>query len=344
MNEERGDALSPELQEAVGRLPKAIEPPADLWPGIRQRMRDAGRGTRDGWRRRAYATLAVAAAIVLAVALWEWQLGVASPSWHVSRLAGRPLINQTAIAATGSLHVGQWIETDDSSRALLAIAGIGQVDVRPGSRVQLVRAQATDQRLALAYGAIHARVAAPPRLFFVDTPVGTATDLGCEYTLATDSTGRGVIQVTGGYVELAWGGRRSIVPLGASALTRPGFGPGTPFVDDAPEDLRDALNALDFGAGGTTVVNNALAAARAEDAVTLWHLIRRVQAPWRGAVYDRLAALVPPPAGVDRARVLRLDDFTLERYWNAIRRIQFRRIILKGVREIDPRTGTVRRP
>jgi hypothetical protein len=340
MNEERGggDALSPELQQAVGRLPKAIEPPADLWPGIRARL------SQRKPQRRYPILLAAAAVILLGIGVWQWRLSVGAASWQVTRLSGRPLINQRGLAASGNLRVGQWIETDDSSRALLAVAGIGQVDVRPGSRVQLVRAQATDQRLALAYGAIHAKVAAPPRLFFVDTPVGTATDLGCEYTLATDSTGRGVIQVTGGYVELAWGGRRSIVPLGASALTRPGFGPGTPFVDDAPDDLRDALNVLDFGPGGTTAVSNALAAARAEDAVTLWHLITRVEAPWRGAVYDRLAALVPPPAGVDRARVQRLDTATLERYWNAIRRIQFRRVILKGVREIDPRTGTARKP
>jgi hypothetical protein len=29
---ERDDELDPELREAVGRLPKSVEPPDDLWP------------------------------------------------------------------------------------------------------------------------------------------------------------------------------------------------------------------------------------------------------------------------------------------------------------------------
>ena len=86
-----------------------------------------------------------------------------------------------------------------------------------------------------------------------------------------------------------------------------------------------------------------LRTARAEDAVTLWHLVSRVEPPLRAAVYDRLVALVPPPTGegggTSRAAALALDTTTLDRYWQRIRRIQWRREILKGIREIDPRTG-----
>jgi hypothetical protein len=39
-----------ELQEAVNRLPKSIEPPRDLWPGIEARL-GAGGGA-GSWRRR----------------------------------------------------------------------------------------------------------------------------------------------------------------------------------------------------------------------------------------------------------------------------------------------------
>jgi len=59
-------------------------------------------------------------------------------------------------------------------------------------------------------------------------------------------------------------------------------------------------------------------------------------------VYDRLASLVPPPAGVTSEGALRLDRTTLDTYWNTIRRIAWRRIILRGVRDIDPRTGVSR--
>jgi hypothetical protein len=263
-------------------------------------------------------------------------------TWEIRRVAGVPLVNDVRLGGVGAVRVGQWIVTDDSSRAVLAVGTIGRVDVRPGSRVRLVRARETDHRLALAYGAIHAKVDAPPRIFFVETPAGTAIDLGCEYTLETDRDGRGVIHVTGGYVEFTGHGARSIVPLGAYALTRPGQGPGVPYVEDAPAALREALVAFDFERGGTDAVRRALAAARAEDALSLWHLVSRVDAAMRGEVYDRLTALVPPPAGVTRDLAIARDSAALERYWSLIRRIEFRRVILRGIRDIDPSTGVAR--
>jgi len=179
-----------------------------------------------------------------------------------------------------------------------------------------------------------------PRLFFVDTPVGTAIDLGCAYTLHTDSLGNGLLHVTGGEVEFQTGQRSARVPLGALAQTRASVGPGIPYVEDAPEPLIRALVAFDFEKGGARATRTALSIARAQDAVSLWHLLQRVDSSLRGLVYDRLATLVPPPAGVTRPAALALDARALEGYWTTIHRIHFRRMILKGVRDIDPRTGT----
>lgn len=334
--------LPPELRRAVGDLPRAIEPPEDLWPGIRDRIRQGkgkgGSGTGDIARR--WIPLAMAAVLVLVVGI-RFALQ-RSGSWVVERTAGLPRLNDAPLVARGTLRVGEWVETDDSSQAIIAVGTIGHVDVRPGSRIRLVRARDADHRLALAYGAIHAKVDAPPRIFFVETPAGTAVDLGCEYTLETDRDGRGLIHVTGGYVELAWAGMRSVVPLGAYAMTRPGRGPGIPYLEDAPATLREALVAFDFEQGGAVAARRVLAAARADDALSLWHLLTRVDAGLRGEVYDRLAGLVPPPPGVTRAGAVAADATTLERYWSFIRRIEFRRYVLRGIRDIDPRTGLAR--
>ena len=339
MNErEREIDLPPELRAAVDGLPRRIEPPEDLWPGIRHRIRqgkgEGGRGTSPRW------WIPLAAAAVLVVALAWWRLTPrGADAWEVRRLAGAPLVNDVALTAVGSLRVGEWIETDDSSRALLAVGTIGEVDVKPGTRLRLVQAHASDHRLALDRGAIFARVDAPPRLFSVETPAGTAVDLGCAYALEVDSLGNGVLRVTGGYVEFAWSGRRSIVPLGASAETRRDRAPGTPYVNDAPEPLRQALLAFDFADGGDASARAAIEAARAEDALSLWHLLQRVTPRLRPLAYDRLTALVPPPGGVTRSAALRLDPETLERYWERIRRIAWRREILRDLRDLNPGTG-----
>ena len=339
MDHERDHDLDPELHEAVGRLPQSVDPPEDLWPGIRDRIRSGGARRRGGRRAVLVRWLPLAAAAVLVAAVaWWFGTRETSAAWEVQRVAGVPRVGDAPLGTMGTIRVGQWLETDDSSRAVIAVGAIGHVEVRPGTRVRLLRAHPTDHRLALKYGSIYAQVDAPPRLFFVETPAGTAVDLGCAYTLDVDSLGTGVLRVTAGYVEFSWSGRRSIVPLGAAAQIRP-EGPGIPTVEDAPEALRRALLEFDFAGGVAPAARAALAAARAEDALSLWHLLQRVEPPLRPAVYDRLASLVPPPPGVARDAALQLDGGTLERYWERIRRIAWRREILRGVREIDPRTG-----
>src|SRR5437879_5333781 len=164
-----------DLLAAVERLPKSVEPPRDLWPGIEARI--SGKGRILALPRR-WIPLAAAAALVL---LWLGRRGTIQPAgaWEVTRLAGRPLVGETLLGASGRLRVGQWLETDDSSRAVILVGDIGHVDVQPGTRIRLVSARSTDHRLALARGAIFAKVDAPPRLFFVEMPAGVAVDLAC---------------------------------------------------------------------------------------------------------------------------------------------------------------------
>lgn len=327
-----------EFHDAVSRLPKSIEPPRDLWPEIEARI-----GTRGGsgsWRQRWYWVPLAAAAVLVFVLLARGERS----AWDVTALAGRPLIGTTRLAASGRLRVGDWLQTDDSSRALIAVGRIGQVEVRPETRVQLVVASAHEHRLALARGTIDAKVDAVPRLFFVETPAGTAIDLGCAYTLETDSLGKGLLHVTAGEVEFQTGSRSARVPLGALMQIQPAMGPGVPYVEEAPAPFVRALLAFDFERRGTRAraVRTVLALARPQDAISLWHVLQRVDPPLRGVVYDRLAALVPPPPGIKRQAAIALDSRALEGYWTKIQRIHFRMIVLRGVREIDPRTGLAR--
>ncbi|HYS21492.1 MAG TPA: hypothetical protein VEO73_10430 [Gemmatimonadales bacterium] len=345
MNDHEHDAEFRDLLEEARRLPRSIEPPRDLWPGIRGRIRAGSRetGIVKRWLPaplRRWVQLAVAAVLLLVVA----RNLMPRHGWIVEREAGRPQVGARPLAVAGRVQVGEWIVTDDSSIALVRVGRIGRVAVKPGSRVQVLAAGPSDHRLALARGTIDAVVDAPPRLFFVETPSGTAVDLGCAYTLEVDSLGNSRLHVTAGYVQFEWSGRRSIVPLGAVAETRRGRGPGVPYVADAPLALRRALEAFDFGNGGAAAVRTALASARPEDALSLWHLLFRVDGgkEARGAVYDRLAVLVPPPPGVTRSAALKLDSATVARYWEDIRRIVWRREILRGIRDIDSRTGTGR--
>jgi hypothetical protein len=239
----------------------------------------------------------------------------------VQQIAGTPRIGTQRIAKDGRLGVGEWLETDATSRAQIAVGSIGRVDIDENTRVRLVQTQPTEHRLELARGKMSAMIWAPPRLFFVDTPSAVAADLGCAYTLEVDDQGAGLLRVTSGWVALELQDRESMVPTGAACRTRPGVGPGTPYFEDAAPHFQAALEDLDFKhdpAVRVAALNVMLNEARPRDTLTLWHLLARVDNADRDRVYDKIASFVPPPEGVTREGVLKLDQGMLDRWKDAL--------------------------
>jgi hypothetical protein len=245
------------------------------------------------------------------------EIASAKSFWRVTRLDGAPRIGSEQIANNGQLGVGEWLETDGNSRAQIVVGTIGNVDIDENTRVRLLETDPTEHRLELARGKMSARIWAPPRLFFVDTPSAVAADLGCAYTLEVDENGGSLLRVTSGWVALELKDRESIVPAGAACETQPGIGPGTPYFEDASKVFRDALRKIDFehDASALTLM---LDQARPRDTLTLWHLLARVNGEDRVRVYDKMAAFVPPPPGVTREGVLQLDQQMLDTWKNEL--------------------------
>ena len=52
--------------------------------------------------------------------------------------------------------------------------------------------------------------------------------------------------------------------------------------------------------------------------MTLWHALHRVAPAQRGALYDRLAAIAPPPEGMTRAGALSGDPLMLRLWWERL--------------------------
>ena len=296
-------------QVRTGRLALRVLPlasaPADLWSSI-----EAAADTSSHlplWR---YAA-AAAALVVLSGAYWMWSKQ-STGSWQVIAMGGSPVAGSRPLSGTNAVRSGQWVETDAVSRARILVGSLGSVDVEPNSRVRLVATGASGYRLALPNGSIRASISAPPRLFVVDTPAGTAVDLGCEYSMECSRDGAGMLRVSAGWVALEWKGRDSLVPAGASCRMYPRLGPGTPWFDDARPVFIAALHEMDQNREGTLAT--VLAEARARDTLSLWHLLSRVDSGDRVSVYNRMAALAPPPSEVLRERVLALDPESLKRW------------------------------
>lgn len=243
------------------------------------------------------------------------------PAWRVKRLDGTPTVGTERISNNGELAVGEWLETDGNSRAQIDVSSIGSVDIDENTRVRLLETHPTEHRLELARGKMSAHIWAPPRLFFVNTPSAVAADLGCAYTLEVDDQGSSLLRVTSGWVALELENRESIVPAGAACETRPSLGPGTPYFVDSAAGFQAALKQVDFdpdAAARSAALKAMLDQARPRDTLTLWHLLTRVEGEDRARVYDKMAALFPPPAGVTREGVLALNQQMLDAWRDAM--------------------------
>jgi hypothetical protein len=323
MNEDRDNSIGDYLWDGSGDPDQEIVRLERVLGTLRHRGTPPALPRRRPLVRRILMPATSAAAAVLLIAAGAWfVLAGRRTGWDVRSLAGRPVVDGAAMAREGRLGIGEWLVTDAASRARIEVGNIGEVDVDPNTRVQLVESRGREHRLSLERGTIHARIWAPPRFFFVNTPSATAIDLGCAYTLQVDDAGAGLLRVTEGWVEFERDGRESFIPKGAVCATRPGIGPGTPYYEDAPSGYGAALLLLDFGSPGDSrraeAFNFVLASARTRDALTLWHLLARGSFDERARVYDRLAALVPPPRGVTRGAVLKGDRAALDRWWDAL--------------------------
>lgn len=273
---------------------------------------------------------AVAAALVVLAAISGLWLSMAPrpqpplsarDGWQV-QIAPQQGAENASVANSSLLRVGDALETGSTSKATIAVAEIGRLEVDPMTRLRLLQSAGVRKRIALDRGTIHATIWAPPGQFVVDTPSAVAVDLGCMYTLHIDDSGSGLLHTTLGWVGFRLNGHESFIPAGAACPTDAHSGPGTPYFEDAPDAFRSALAQLDSAdsnaAGRQAALQTVLREARQRDALTLWHLLRRVSSVERPAVFDRLAALVHPPPTVTREGILRLDQTMLDSWWNAL--------------------------
>jgi len=300
------------VKAALQEIP-LFEAPESLWTTIEASQHGIGKAqsaTFPNWR------YAVAALIVFVALLGYWrhsrQLIV---RWEVVALDGLPIAGGEPIVALESVPTGEWIETDARSRARIRVGEIGSVELEPNTRVRLMASGVGGHRLALRSGGISAKISAPPRLFIVDAPAGTAVDLGCEYRIHCDRYGTGTLSVSQGWVSLEWLRTESLVPAGASCRMRAGLGPGTPWFEDAPTQFAQALERFDFDPNSALdAIETILTYSRTRDTLTLWHLLSRVRASDRPRVYHRIVKLAGTPAGIDRETILNLDRHALARW------------------------------
>ena len=218
--------------------------------------------------------------------------------WKVSNIQGNSLIGNSSMSSNDSIKEGQWIQTNNDSRAELIVANIGKVIIEPNSKIVFVKGADGNNRIMVEYGTINTVMNPNSRSFFVEMPSAVATDNGGSYTMTVDSTGDGLVYVRTGKVEIASANRDAIIPAGSLVLTKRNIGVGTPFNENSTVKFKNALFNYDFGNCNDACVKTLLNSAKMSDAVTLVNLIPTVNKEYSDQVYTKLANFVSPPTPI----------------------------------------------
>lgn len=220
--------------------------------------------------------------------------------WQVTKVKGNPTVNNgNAMAFTDSIKAGDWIETNDSSRAVITIAGLGEITVEPKSKLTILKSEQGEHRVLLEYGTINTNFSEKSDKFSIETKNSIARDnnvTGTAYTFSIDNKGDGMILVKDGSVTLESRGKEAVVPAGKICLVQAIAGPGTPFSVTASNEFRKALYAYDFEPHTTNAIYNVINTANETDMVSLINLIPRVNDEVKEQIYSKVSGYVAPPS------------------------------------------------
>jgi hypothetical protein len=210
------------------------------------------------------------------------------------------------------IAVGQTIQTGSQTGAQIEAATVGQVELEPDSRLQILPVSNGNQQFSLQRGTLHALIWAPPTRFVVETPSAKTIDLGCAYSLTVLSDNSGLLKVQSGWVAFQAGPRESFIPAGAACRTRPGRGPGLPYFEDSSAAFQTAVSDFDLGRAHVDAI---LRDARKRDALTLWHLILRTSGSERELVVRGFDSLAP---GADIPGLLAGNAKAIDQAWDLL--------------------------
>ena len=294
--------LSPFALRDTATAPAAIAIPRRRWP-------------------RLAALAAVLGGLMLGGYGWYWQRlqWPQGGGWDAALVAGQATLDGRSLRdANAALRPGSVIETDAKGVAKIDVARIGEVVLGNDSRLRLVQTGAGRHRVQLDQGTLWARIWAPPGSFGVGVPSGDAYDLGCEFTINTDTAGNGELRVRSGWVQFEQASIEVLVPQGAQVALHAARAPGTPHASDAAPAFVAALAEIDANQGlqVAEAEQRLLAASRPQDAITLVSLLARYPALRSGAVFDRTAMLLPP--GVTREALATQGAHALDPWWRAL--------------------------
>jgi hypothetical protein len=224
--------------------------------------------------------------------------------WQAAKIKGDPSIGNSRFSGNANLYSNKLLSTDGNSAASLKIPGIGTVEVESNSLLK----RTGEFQFELEHGTIKAVKKGAQDFLIIKVPSAEIKDfnLGGECNLTVSTDGNSLLKVQEGWMRITNINRESIVTPNYQCEIRKGVGPGIPYSFSASPEFIKAINAFSLN-GDETAVPAILSQATKEDAVSLWHLLQKVDPGDKEKVLAVLTGFVNPPEGASKEEILKLN-------------------------------------
>lgn len=217
-----------------------------------------------------------------------------------------------------SFYLDEKIITDAKGNVVIAIPELGKITLEPKTEIELVNDKENESRIFLSKGKVNVSTFKQQGHFSIETPNAIFVENLTNFSVEHISNGITRIEIFSGLLTVITSKDSFALPSKymCNIITKSSY--NVPHHTDAKLQLITGLKELDGGIISHEVIAQIVDASNESDALTLWHLLKRVNRIYRPRIIDKLNEFFPTPPKVTKEGVLDLNRKMLKTWWNEI--------------------------
>lgn len=237
--------------------------------------------------------------------------------WKIKPEAGTYLLNDIESKST-KLEQNSSLKTENDSRVIINVPHTGTIRVEPNSSIQLLTAKSGNNVISFKSGSLKIVTNSDLPDFKIKFTNFDLIDYGASYTVSFDPLNNIDLVVEFGYVGIRKADSEIFINENYSCKIINREIVSTPFRTDASSEFIDLVLSYEKTDNTTELLDKITSKAREEDALTLLELLKKVSAVDRQILFQSISNFFPPPIGVTRNGIMRLDPDMLQMWWEEI--------------------------
>ncbi|HSP88301.1 MAG TPA: hypothetical protein VLN45_09215 [Ignavibacteriaceae bacterium] len=255
--------------------------------------------------------------VVISVAVWYLFL-IKTPQWEVVNLSGSPTIKgdskNVVVENSSILEKNDLLSTNKNSKALIKIAGVGEITINPGSSVERGGGKG---EISITFGDIEIIKTEKSEPFSVNVFSVTIEDYKAgSYSVKVNENNSFVYSISAGLLITSGTREIYLLPEYICEIDQKSQ-LGIPYSKTASEELINAVNDFNLEKNNEAL-DIILVKSQESDALTLFNVLSIVDKNRRELVINKLHSLVRIPKDVNPHQVANLNKGDLKKWLKAI--------------------------